>query len=214
MPRTNPKMKRSLQILSSAVALVLASAVLPAATASAAPIMNIEVAGGGPDGVIGLGDTVTVSLYGNDIPVGTDGNGLFGFGFSILFDDAVLSTAGPTAGPLWVGVGFSEFRNDPGDAGALANRFFAPSGPSGNDILLASLDFTGDAIGLSNLTVGYYTGPGDNILFDSTVLDSSLSFFQSGSINVVPEPQTGLLLGMGLAFLAVRRRNQLSRRNS
>ena len=86
-----------------------------------------------------------------------------------------------------------------------ANRFFMTDGPDGDDILLASIDFTGLAPGLSSLTVGYYTGPGDNTLFDNTVLDASPNFFQSGSIQVVPEPQTALLLGLGLTLFANRR---------
>jgi len=173
------------------------------------PIMNIEVGGSGTSDTIGVGETVTVSLYDNEIPAGTDGNGLFGFGFAIVYDDSVLTSSAATAGALWVNVGFTDSRNTPGDVGMLVSRSFVSSGPSGNDILLASIDFTGVSPGVTSLTVGYYTGPGDNVLFDGTVLDNSLSFFQSGSIEVVPEPQTALLLGMGLIFLGARRHRRV-----
>ena len=185
---------------------------LAASNAQAVPSMSIDIAGGGPNATIGIGETVTVSLYGNSIPAGGDGNGLFGFGFSIVYDDALLSSADAAAGALWTGVGFTDSRNDPGDVGITANRFFMTSGPSGDDILLASIDFTGSAAGTSSLALGYYTGgSGDNVLFDASVLDTSASFFQSGSINVVPEPHTALLFGMGLMFLGVRQRRQISR---
>lgn len=91
--------------------------------------------------------------------------------------------AGPTlatdasAGALWTGIGFARSCNDPGEVGILANRFLMSSRPCGDDVL-----------------------------FDSTVLDSSSSFFQSGSLNLVPEPHTALLFGMGLMFLGVRQR--------
>ena len=131
--------------------------------------------------------------------------------FRAAFALAMLAGASSAAiaGPLWVGTGFTTSHNDPGDVGIIANRQFMTGGPDGDDILLASIDFTGTAPGLSSLTVGYYTGgSGDNILFDGTVLDGSPSFFQSGSIEVVPEPQTALLLGMGLTFLGARRRRE------
>ena len=182
------------------------AALLASSTAHAAPIMTIDIGGTGSSANLGIGSTVTVSLYGDEIPAGTDGNGLFGFGFAITFDDTVLSSSAATAGALWVGVGNSTSHNNPGDVGIIANRMYVTSGPSGNDILFASIDFTGIALGLSGLTVSYYTGAGDNILFDMTELDGSPSFFQSGSIEVVPEPQTALLLGMGLTFLGVQRR--------
>lgn len=195
-----------LKCAKTALALLGLSALVAASAAHATPSMTIDIAGSGlNNGTINVGQTVTVSLYGNDIPVGTDGNGLFGFGFAIVFDDSVLNSSVATAGPLWTGTGFSASHNDPGDVGITANRMLIGSGPDGDDILFASIDFTGTAVGLSNLTLGYYIGAGDNILFDGTVLDTSLTFFESGSIEVVPEPQTALLLGLGLTFLGSRR---------
>ena len=169
---------------------VFSLALAAASSVRASPAMNLEIDGGGPNGVIVTGETVTVSLYGNDIPVGSGvgGDGLFGFGFAITFNDSILDSSAALAGPLWVGTGFTTSHNDPGDVGITANRFFMSDGPDGDDILLASIDFTGLAPGLSSLTLGYYTGAGDNTLFDGTVLDNSPNFFQSGSIEVIPEP--------------------------
>ncbi len=124
------------------------------------------------------------------------------------------AAAGPNraADCLWAGTEFTRLRSAPGDLEIPANSYFRSNCPSGEDLLLAGIDFTGNSAGTSSLAVGYYTGgPGDNVLFDSTVLDASSSFFQSGSLNIVPEPHTALLFGMGLTFLGVRQRSQHSR---
>jgi len=199
---------QSLQLAKTALAALSVAGLLASAPAFAVPSMNIQVDGGGPNGTIATGETVTVSLYGNDIPVGggAPNDGLFGFGFAITFNDSILDSSAAIAGPLWVGTGFDDSRNDPGDVGMTANRFFMADGPDGDDILLASIDFTGLTVGLASLSVGYYTlGSGDNILFDGTVLDGSPNFFESGLIEVIPEPQTALLLGLGLTLFATRR---------
>jgi hypothetical protein len=132
---------------------------------------------------------------------------MFGFGFDLTFNDAGASASNLTLGPLWSGTGFDSSVNDPGRAGLTSNRFFLSSGPSGDDILLGTLDLEGLAPGTYDLTLGYFTGAGDNTLFDGTVLDSDpVSFFGTGTLSV-PEPGvSSLYLGGFLLLVAARRR--------
>ena len=83
------------------------------------------------------------------------------------------------------------------------------NGPSGDDIFLGSIDFEGLAGGTYGLSLGYFTGAGDNTLFDGTFLDSDPgTFFTNASIEVVPEPGTATLLLVGVSLLAGARRSR------
>ena len=130
---------------------------------------------------------------------------MFGFGFGITFDSLGLSATNLTLGPLWQFTGFDDTVDTTGRAGLISNRFFMSSGPSGDDILLATIDFQGLAPGVHDLTLGYFTGAGDNVLFDFTALDGAPSFFESGSISV-PDPRTSALFLLGLFVLSGYRR--------
>jgi hypothetical protein len=177
-------------------------------------MLHLNVGGTGPDGTTTVGGEVTVEVLASGIPAGSDGLGMFGMGFDITFDAAGLSAAEPDLGPLWVGTGFDDSRNDPGNVGLTSNQFFEPSGPFGDDILLGTIVFTGVTQGLFSLTLGHFVGIGDNNLFDFTTLDDVPSFFTSGSIDVIPEPSTLALVylgGMG-ALLLHRRSNETERR--
>lgn len=175
--------------------------------ALAVPMMHLNIEGGGANANIGLGESVTVSVLASGIPAGTDSNGMFGFGFDLTFDSLGLSPSNLALGPLWQSTGFDASLNTTGRVGLTSNRFFLSSGPSGDDILVATVDFQGLSPGVHDLTLGYFTGIGDNLLFDSATLDTSASFFGAGSISVsVPEPSTSALFLMGLLALSRSRR--------
>jgi hypothetical protein len=190
-------------------ALATASLFLASPAALAAPNLTVDFSGLGPDGTATLGDSLTLSIVANEIPAGSGGAGLFGFGFDLSFDDSILSATPAAAGPLWDGAGFSDASSTASSVGLSANRFFFNSGPSGDDILLATIEFTALVTGFSPLDLTWYTGgAGDNMLFDFTTLDTSPNFFADGSltvISIVPEPSTSILIGLGLAGLGARR---------
>jgi hypothetical protein len=191
---------------------------LTAAPAAADPFLRLDLNNTGLSEITvlpGEGVGVDVSAFG--IPPGTDPPGLFGFGFSLLYDGALILD--PTTmsltfpmlelGALWDGTGFDDSRNDPGDAGLTSNRFFENDGPFGDDILLGSVIFgplKNPGVYLLELT--YFTDVGDNLLFDGTVLDSQSSFFRTGQITVLPEPATTPLILAGLAVLAAKGRSR------
>jgi hypothetical protein len=171
----------------------------------AAPMVHLDLGSGGEQVVVRAGTTFTVRVLASAIPEGSDGLGLFGFGFGLTFDSAGLSAGAPAAGPLWDGTGFLQLRNQSGDIGLLANRFFEAAGPFGDDILLGSFEVTALEEGLFVLDVGYFSGAGDNVLFDGTVLDGDpQSFFRDGSVRVLSAvPGLDLLPRIVLAVLLV-----------
>jgi hypothetical protein len=190
------------------VTLVAALVMCLAGQSSAVPYVHVNVGGAGPDGTISApGGTIAVEVLASDIPAGSDGLGMFGMGFTILFDDAGLTAADGVLGPLWYLTGFDDSRNDPGNVGLTSNRFFQESGPSGDDILLGTIEFTAEQVGTWALTLDYFTDVGDNILFDMTILDDDPgAFFTSGSISIIPEPASFALVLAGFAGLCGWRR--------
>ncbi len=186
---------------------------LLAGPALAAPMVYIDFGGAGSSTSVGLGGTATANVYATDIPAGAvdpvvGGPGMFGFGFDITFNSVGLEASNLAFGSLFTATGFSSTVDDPGRAGLTSNRFFMTNGPSGDDIFLGSIDFEGLSGGVYGLTLGYFTGAGDNTLFDSTILDTAPgTFFTTGSITVIPEPGTATLLLVGMALMSgVRRR--------
>ncbi len=181
-----------------AVLLLLSSRV------DALPMVHLDFEGGGTAAVVGVGETVRVDVWASGIPPGSDGLGLFGFGWSLGYDAGGLGAADPVPGSLWVGTGFSETRNQPGDTGLLANRFFEAFGPFGDDILLGSVVLTALVPGLFSIELSNFTGIGDNVLFDGSVLDSDpAAFFGEGSIEVVPIPNVPATHAAGRVALSL-----------
>jgi hypothetical protein len=173
------------------------------ATSSAAiPMMEIDIGGAGNSTTVDEDDVFTITLSASDIPAGS---GLFGFGFEMSFDSVGLSAGTPAEGPLWTG--FVSTSSGVGSVGITANRFGEASGPTGNDILLASFAMTALAPGSYTLSLAHFTAEGDNVLFDSTVLDGAGSgFFGSGQVVVlVPEPAVLVFLLLGGPLVCQRR---------
>lgn len=174
----------------------------------AAPLLYLDLGSGADQIVVPAGSTFTVRVLASEIPAGSDGLGLFGFGFGLTFASSGLSASTPAAGPLWDGTGFLQVRHQPGDIGLLANRFFEADGPDGDDILLGTFEVTAQQPGLYALDLGYFSGgSGDNVLFDGTVLDEDpQTFFRDASIRVVAavpslEPFPGIVLAALLVLL-------------
>ena len=184
------------------------------APAWSAPMLYVDFGGSGSSTTIGLGETTTADVFATQIPAGgidpiAGGPGLFGFGFDLIFNSTGLDASNLDFGPLFTSTGFSSTLDVSGQAGLTSNRFFLSSGPSGDDIFLGSIDFEGLVGGTYVLTMGYFTGPGDNTLFDGTFLDSDPgTFFTNASIQVVPEPGTAMLLLMGMSLMVGARRRQ------
>jgi hypothetical protein len=180
------------------VILFLVSAVLSVplgitTSANAVPIMEIDIGGSGNSAAVDQNDSFTITLSASDILAGS---GLFGFGFRLSFNSVGLSAGTPSAGPLWTG--FVSASSGVGSVGMIANRFGETSGPTGDDILLASFLMTALAPGSYTLSLTHFTAEGDNVLFDSTVLDGAGSgFFGSAQVFVLPEPSALMLLLLG-----------------
>lgn len=188
---------------------VLVAGLLAAPVAGALPVVEVAL---GPAGSRELrvepGSIVAATVRMDAVPAGSDGKGLFGMGFSLLFDAAGLAPATPALGPLWDGKGFSSARIGPGEVAFTANRFFEASGPAGSNVVLVTLSFQVLAEGRFTLALGPYTGPGDNILYDGTALDGGPGFFTSSALVGVPEPGTLALTALGLTLLAARRHDR------
>jgi hypothetical protein len=151
--------------------------------------------------------TVTLKLLDSDIHIGesfdvqvsADGDGigieLLAFGFDVFTTGSAFSYDGYTIE--------SSFDDDSFGLDNLAGSTFL--GIADDDVLLATLSFTGTASGTGNLTVN---GPFDG-MFSGLVYEFPEGFdiYDSIDINVsgtapVPEPTTILLLGIGITGLA------------
>jgi len=159
-----------------------------------------------PSASVQVGGQVSVNLMADiDVPV-------IGFDLDVTFDAALASLTGVTFGPQWEfggQVGNQLFGLAPYDVGTATQLTV-----SGNDVLLATLTFTGVAPGLTALGVtftgfdqGFFlqpdpesTDPFPRVLADSVT---------NGSLQVVPEPATlALLLSAALGAGRVRPRRR------
>jgi hypothetical protein len=191
-----------------ALAMLVMALAVPSA---AAPMLVLDLGGQGPGATLSPGESLVVSVLADGIPPGGDGNGMFGFGFRLAFDPAGLSAGDPAIDALWSGLSATSVMT--GEVGATANRLGEAAGPSGDGILLARFDVAALAPGSFVLSLAPFTGPGDNVLFDGTVLDGDAAFFGMASVVVrsepaasVPEPGAAVLFALGAGAVALTTR--------
>ncbi len=174
--------------------LVIAAIALGALGIGQTAVADLTVGFAPADTAVGLGSVFSVDIIA-DIP-----DPVLGWGLDLGFDGSIISlVSSPDVGAAWLAV----FAPDGDELAGLA----FPSGISGTDIVLATLTFSADATGETDLALS--VTPGD--LNEGFALDptgfADVSF-ELGHVTVVPAPAAASLGMIGLGVLAwVRRRH-------
>lgn len=145
-----------------------------------------------PAQAVGLGSTFSVDIVADIV------DPIVGWGLDLTFDSSLVSLVGtPTIGPDW----FGAFAPD-GD-GLAAMAF--PNSISGMNVLLATVTFSADAIGSTDLILGITQGD----LTEGFALDPN-GFapvtFQPATVEIIPAPAAFLLGAVGLGLVGGLRR--------
>ncbi len=164
-----------------------------------------------PSAVTGSFD-VTVSVTGVFDAPHDGGDALFGYGFDVGFDPAIVTYAGETAGPL-----FDDISNNPGFGamvGGTADAGLLFPGDFTEPLTLAVLHFDVAGVGPTSISI---TGDSSNLdqglqyLSSSDDISASTGLTASASTSA-PEPGTFLLAGLaGAGLLALRARRRQAR---
>ena len=169
--------------------------------ASAVPMVSFDIT----DTDIWVGETFTVDVIVDGVDLSDE---VIAFGFDLDVSAPLSEAALPV-----VGSGFmddSALFPDTDVAGSIDP--FAGPGPSGDDILLATLSFVSSAAGmfdvgivsdLSDFNEGLFT------LADTYDLTESTQVTVNRAINGAPEPETVALLGLGIAGMVYGRHRRI-----
>ena len=174
--------------LFSLLAAIALGAALHAEPASALSSVRIETSNPSPQ----IGSTFDVQILADF----TDP--ILGFGLDLDFDAALISSLSPpTIGPSW----FGAFAPDGDGLAGLAGG----GGVIGDDVLLATLSFSADSVGLALLDLSITL---DDLTEGFALIPTGFDGVQltGAQVQVAPEPTTSLLLGFGLLILSQRRR--------
>ena len=159
---------------------------------AAAGLVDVTVRFDPPEQTVQVGDTFTVGLVA-DITLPVLG---WGLDVSLVPSDLVTPSGLPSIGPLWVPAYSS-------DGDGLAGLAF-PDSVVGSGVLLATLTYHADAVGIADLLASVTSEDGtEGFALDPTGFASVR--FDPGEVTVMPEPAGLLLLANGVLVSASRR---------
>jgi general secretion pathway protein D len=176
------------------VAFFVFSAAASAATIRVDPAAALTVVGG----------TADINVHIADV------QDLYAYQFDIAYDPAVVSVVSITEGDFLAGGGSTLFvpgsvDNTAGTIAFTANTLLSPvPGVSGSGTLV-TLRFAASGTGTSPVTLS------NVVLLDSTLSEVAATV-QNGSVSVVPEPGTALLLTAGMVVGLIVRGRKNARR--
>lgn len=168
---------------------------------SAAPILNVTTS---TDSTI-VGSTFNVNLS----VANATSDDVYGFLLDVNFDDAVVDFVGITFGTEIGGVTPSYAdHTDNGNAISVEEYSFGAAGEldgQADSFTVATLTFEAINVGMSVFNISnplFFDGEGFEIVFD-TIGNDSITI----NNNEIPVPATGLLMLVGLAAFAARKRH-------
>ncbi len=146
--------------------------------------------------IVQLGDTFVVDIVA-DVPANEP---VLAWGLDLTIDTPTIASlnGAPTVGPTWMGLSGLDGDGLTGLSSPFVNSF---GSVSGTGVLLATLSFTADSVGQTDLFLGTTTGD----LTEGFALDpfgfGTLSF-ETGSITVIPVPGAIAMAVLGFATIA------------